>query len=451
MTRAAIYARISLDRRDGEGVDRQLSDCKQLCGERGWEPVEYIDNDVSAFRAMRRPAWDRLIDDLHAGQITAVVAWHPDRLYRRLADLEVFIDAVTAASAEVATVKAGDVDLSNASGRMIARILGSVSRHESERIGERVARAKADRAASGLPAGGGRRPYGLTARRDALVPDEAGMLRDVAERILAGHSYASVVRDLDAAAVRSSTGRPWTVGTLRRTLTSPHVAGLRAYKGAVTGEASWPAILDRDTWEQLCADHATRRWTEARRGTALLSGLLVCFRCGSPLHISRTRRATTYRCWATQRTNGRGCGKLSLTAGPAEQLVTDTVEAWLSDPAMLAAAASLASAPAVDTDTAEIDRRLTVLATRWAEGELSDDEHRAARAVLVQRRAEHPTRRHHPVDVRLLAGRWDDLAVPQRRALIATFLAPIEVQAGRDGDTLRPLADRLDLRPIWER
>src|SRR5690606_3784527 len=135
MGRVGIYARISLDRRDGEGVARQLADCRELAKSRGWtDLVEYVDNDISAFRAKRRPEYERLLEDLHARRLSAVVAYPPARIYRKPADLEAFIDAVQAAGAEVATVRAGDVDLSTASGRMVARILGSVSRHESERI-----------------------------------------------------------------------------------------------------------------------------------------------------------------------------------------------------------------------------------------------------------------------------------------------------------------------------
>jgi DNA invertase Pin-like site-specific DNA recombinase len=41
---AGIYARISLDRRDGEGVARQLADCHELAAKRGWDVAEYVDN-----------------------------------------------------------------------------------------------------------------------------------------------------------------------------------------------------------------------------------------------------------------------------------------------------------------------------------------------------------------------------------------------------------------------
>lgn len=79
MTTAAIYARISLDRHDGEGVERQLADARALVADRGWSAVEYVDNDISAYRKRERPAWLELVRDLNAGKVDAVVAYHPDR------------------------------------------------------------------------------------------------------------------------------------------------------------------------------------------------------------------------------------------------------------------------------------------------------------------------------------------------------------------------------------
>ena len=337
MSTVGVYARISLDRRDGEGVARQLADCRQLAAER-WpdaQITEYCDNDLSAFRARRRPEYDRLLADLRAGRLVAVVAYHPDRLYRRLADLDDLIDAVQGAGVEVATVKAGDVDMATASGRMIARILGSVARHESERIGERVSRVKRERAAQGRPAGGGLRPFGLTADRSALVPDEADALRQAAAAVLDGESFGVVVNRLNDAGVRNTTGRQWTIGNLRRTMTSPHVAGLRSYQGEIVGAATWPPILDRGTWERLRAAAATRRRGRPPSDRHLLTGLLACSKCGRTLWANQRRnRGYEYRCSPAATTTGRGCGALSIAAEPLERLIPEMIFAAIDDGAL---------------------------------------------------------------------------------------------------------------------
>ena len=84
MAGAAVYCRISQDREGaGLGVTRQEADCRALCERRGWTVVEvYTDNDVSAYSGKPRPNWARLIEDVRAGHIGAIVGWHVDRLTR---------------------------------------------------------------------------------------------------------------------------------------------------------------------------------------------------------------------------------------------------------------------------------------------------------------------------------------------------------------------------------
>ena len=77
MAKAAVYARISSDR-DGErlGVRRQIEDGRRICAERGWEPVEYVDNSITAADPkITRPEYERMVDDVRAGALAAVVCW----------------------------------------------------------------------------------------------------------------------------------------------------------------------------------------------------------------------------------------------------------------------------------------------------------------------------------------------------------------------------------------
>ena len=80
--------RQSMDR-DGTGlaVARQREACAKLCADRGWEPVEYVDNDVSASNGKTRPSYTRMLADIAAGRIGAVVVWDLDRLHRRPIEL----------------------------------------------------------------------------------------------------------------------------------------------------------------------------------------------------------------------------------------------------------------------------------------------------------------------------------------------------------------------------
>ncbi|MBI3224190.1 MAG: recombinase family protein [Mycolicibacterium cosmeticum] len=114
--RAAIYLRISSDPTGQLGVSRQREDCTALCDERGWKPLEYVDNDVSATSGKRRPPYEQMLADIRDGCVGAVVAWDLDRLHRRPIELEAFMALADEKHLALATVS-GDIDLSTAQGR----------------------------------------------------------------------------------------------------------------------------------------------------------------------------------------------------------------------------------------------------------------------------------------------------------------------------------------------
>src|SRR5438094_659504 len=91
---AAIYARISEDRA-GEmlGIKRQLEDCEKQAALKGWPVADrYCDDDVSAYSGKRRPEYRRMLADIAAGRIDAVLVWHQDRLHRHPKELEEFFE-----------------------------------------------------------------------------------------------------------------------------------------------------------------------------------------------------------------------------------------------------------------------------------------------------------------------------------------------------------------------
>lgn len=206
----AIYARISRDRtRESLGVERQISRSSKEAAKRGWpEPTVYTDNDISASSGARRPGFERLLDDITHGRVDALIAWHLDRLLRRVLDLERVVKAIEQSPRDVQIVflQAGEIDLSTASGRMLARILASVAAAESELKSERIAAQKHQEAHRGRPPS--MLGYGWDANR-VPVPEEADIIREVADRFLRGESVNSVANDLNNRGVPTPNAGRW--------------------------------------------------------------------------------------------------------------------------------------------------------------------------------------------------------------------------------------------------
>jgi DNA invertase Pin-like site-specific DNA recombinase len=391
---AAIYCRISLDR-DGErlGVQRQEALCRKLAGERGWVVAEvYVDNDRSAYGSKPRPAYQRMLADIEAGCRDAVVCVDLDRLTRRPAELEAFMELADRHKISLANVS-GDTDLSTSDGRFKARIMGAVARQESEKKGERVSREAQQAASRGVPRGS-RRPFGYEPDLVTIRESEAVLLRDAAQRLLDGEPASSIAREWNANGVAGAQGgqRGWSGTTLMALLRNPRIMGARTYKGQIVADNAWSAIVDREMFERLQAK-VRRTVRPGRPARQLLSAIARCGNCGAPLWTStrnRQRHADTRRarCYVCVLGPGRpGCGTISIGADQLDQLITDAILHRLGTKAMARALTKKPKTPAVDADLARIERDLEDLASDYGTGTISRREWLAARKPLEERLA----------------------------------------------------------------
>jgi site-specific DNA recombinase len=249
--RCAIYLRISDDQSGKKaGVDRQREACQALAERRDWTVVEvFVDNDISAFTGKTRPGFEAMLKAIERGQVEAVVAWHTDRIYRKVKDLLRLLEASPAL--EIRTVEGGDIDLSNPTGRMVATILGGVSTNESEHHAERRRAANLKRAVDGEWLNTGFRTFGFNTDGTHREP-EASMIRKAAREIIAGKSLSTVAREWNASGVTTVRAmRKWSNLNVRRVITNPRVAALRVHQGKVIGTGNWQPIIDEATWRGL--------------------------------------------------------------------------------------------------------------------------------------------------------------------------------------------------------
>lgn len=447
--RAAVYVRISDDREGaGLGVARQRQDCEALAVREGWTVAAvHVDNDLSAYSGKPRPGYQALLSDVRAGSVDAVVCWHPDRLHRSPVELEEFITLIEQTGVQVRTCTAGALDLSTASGRMTARVVGAVARHESEHKAERQRRKALQLAEQGL-SNGGPRTFGYEVGHRQVRQDEAVLVREAAARALAGESLTAIARDWNVRGVPTVRGADgWTYQALRRMLVSPRHAGLRTHRGVVVAEAQWPAILDRDTHDQLVLRLRPGRPPATRVRKRLLTGLARCGRCGERLYskVGSGRSAGTpvYRC---VRVPGRGqltaCGGLSVVADPLDHVVGLQVLEVLDGPRLTGrlTATDRADQRTLTAALAADETRLTELAGDYAAGDIDRAEWRRARELLVERIDQTCRRLTEHTDDGVLAqlptGRtalhrwWGEADVTARRAVVDALVDRVDVAPG---------------------
>lgn len=421
-----IYARISSDDGTALGVTRQEHDCRALCHSRGWDVAEVIvDNDTSAYSGKRRPGYERLLDGLRARRWEVLVVWHPDRLHRRPIELEEFIDVVETSGVQVSTVTAGEIDLSTPDGRLLARIVGSVARKESEDKSRRLRRKHLELAEAGEFGGGGRRPFGYEPDGMVVREVEAEAIREAVAKVLSGASLRSICADWQA-----RFGGRWESRSVKRVLCSPRIAGLRQHQGEVIGPAKWPAIIDPDDLVRVRAVLTANNQRQPAR-THLLSGWLVCGLCGAKM-LSRAHNASRpgrkpqriprYVCSSDR----GGCGGVGIAADPLDAYVSSLVVEHL-------ARAPLPAEPVEQPSLAPVEARLEELAEMWAAGEISRAEWSAARRSLEARRAELLAAPVPSFTGRDLSADWAEGGLHERRDIIATEVERVVIAAAAPG------------------
>lgn len=369
---------------------RQLEDCRTELRDRSWaEAGIYEDNDISAFSGKERGDWLRLLADIKAGRVDAVVAYAADRLTRDIREAEDFIDLAVATGLKLTTVRDGDYNLQRATGKKRFREDAVKSRGESETMSERLVRQREDAAAQGKPHGmvafGYRRvqDYDEQGRHlgshDEIFEEQASVIREAARRLLAGESVRSIAKSLNDRGIPSPKGGSWSQVQLRQVMLRDRNAGLRRHRGQVIGKAAWEPIYPEGTHDRvkaLLADPSRLRG-RADKGRApahLLSGIARCGRCDGRMRLNPggTHKGKTI----APRYHCADCFRVGRKQEVVDDVVVEAIVARLSRPDAVRALASgrPERAEKLSKLIAEAEARMDLAADGFADGTLTGEQ-----------------------------------------------------------------------------
>ena len=161
----------------------------------------------------------------------------------------------------------------------------------------------------------------------------APAVREMTRLFLLGHSYAAIVRALNAGP-HPAPGRRWVHATVMRTLANPTYAGYPAW-GAAGPEhpsAEYPALWDVETYRAILRERDRRRRAPAPRPeSGPYCGVAFCARCGRRMERMVTRRpGHVYRYMRCPQHAKRARTGLSChTNCIREEAITAALLAWL--------------------------------------------------------------------------------------------------------------------------
>ncbi len=138
--KCGLYMRVSTEdqAREGFSLPEQKERLEAFCKFKGYEIVDYYeDAGISAKTGNHRPEFERLKDDIKAKRINTIVALKLDRITRSIYDWENLMTFLDENNAYLDCVN-DEINTTSANGKMISRLLMSVSQNEIERTSERT-------------------------------------------------------------------------------------------------------------------------------------------------------------------------------------------------------------------------------------------------------------------------------------------------------------------------
>lgn len=262
----------------------------------------YKDAGISA-KNRDRPQFLKMLDDIKAGMIEAVVVTKLDRITRTLKDLIFLKEFFEEYGVSFVSVTQ-NIDTSTPMGRFAFYLLGLVAQLEREVTAERVSGDMKQRAKRGKW-NGGPIPFGYT-REDGsknLVINhvEADTVKRIYQLYLKQKSFRSVVHALNSLKITTRGGEAWAATSVRRVLTNPIYYGTLTYnKRKSEGKTSKPRpkeehilvegvcdpIIPKDQWEEVqeIASDQKKPSSASKGSKHLLTGLLECGHCKTKLY-----------------------------------------------------------------------------------------------------------------------------------------------------------------------
>lgn len=124
--------------KEGFSLPEQRERLEMFCKFKDYEVINYYeDAGISAKTGNHRPEFERLKEDIKARKINTIVALKLDRITRSIYDWENLMTFLDENEAYIDCVN-DEINTTNANGKMISRLLMSVSQNEIERTSERT-------------------------------------------------------------------------------------------------------------------------------------------------------------------------------------------------------------------------------------------------------------------------------------------------------------------------
>ena len=281
---AGLYIRVSTEdqAREGFSLPEQEKRLRAMCEYKGYEIYKlYKDAGISAKTGNYRPAFEELLQDIREKKCNTIVVLKLDRLTRSVFDLEGIMRFLEENNAYLDCANE-EINTTNSSGKLVARMLTSVSQNEIERTSERTKFGLVGAIKEGhIP---GKNPLGYKRDGKKLVIDP--LTKDIVKRIydlyFEGKSYSNIATIFNQEEVLGKTN--WRDTGILRIISNEiykgdFVSG-KTFNKPIYYENVVEPIVSRELWENCQVQKKKNQKSYMRTQTYIFLQKLKCPKCG---------------------------------------------------------------------------------------------------------------------------------------------------------------------------
>lgn len=288
MNRVFLYVRVSTEEQAIHGLSIEAQQTALEAWARAGEYKvigTYVDAGISARKpASKRPALQRLLNDVRAGKGDMVVFTKLDRWFRSVGQYYQVQDVLDAHNVSWRAIHE-DYETATASGRLKVNIMLSVAQDEADRTSERIKaimeikRSKQEALTGSTPFG-----YKIAGKKFVKDPDVEDAVTAFFQKYM---TCASMLKTFDY--LRENFGLRLGYEHAYKMLKNPCYYG--HYFGA---DGMTPPYITKEEYEKIQAIRGRAVKKSAKNRVYLFSGLIVCGECGCRMASRVNTKQETY-------------------------------------------------------------------------------------------------------------------------------------------------------------